>query len=110
MLSGPSDDIIQVDELDVNGKHVVLELCSRDLQLDHTIFLGKSHIMLALCHNLKAADYAQNYAGIIFSSLLITPHRQLSRSSEPHQITGLYCMIELQIHILHLCHIRLVMY
>jgi len=24
--------------------------------------------MLALCHDLKAADYAQNYAGIIFSS------------------------------------------
>ena len=25
--------------------------------------------MLALCHDLKAADYDQNYAGIIFSSL-----------------------------------------
>ena len=25
--------------------------------------------MLALCHDLKAADYAQNYAGIIFTSL-----------------------------------------
>ena len=39
----------------------VLKLCSRDMQLDHTIFKGKSHIMLAFCHNLKAADYAQNY-------------------------------------------------
>ena len=25
--------------------------------------------MLALCHDIKAADYAQNYAGIIFTSL-----------------------------------------
>ena len=33
--------------------------------------------MLALCHDLKAADYAQNYAGIIFSGLLlivVRPH------------------------------------
>jgi len=70
MLSGPSDNIIQVDGLDAIGMHVVLEQCSRDMQRDHTNFLGKSHIMLALCHVLKAADYAQNYAGIIFSSLL----------------------------------------
>jgi len=27
--------------------------------------------MLALCHNLKAADYTQNCAGIIFSSPLL---------------------------------------
>jgi len=27
--------------------------------------------MLALCHDLKADDYAQNYAGIIFLSLLL---------------------------------------
>jgi len=40
------------------------------MQLDHTLFLGKSRTMLALCHDLKAGDYAQNYAGIIFSSLL----------------------------------------
>jgi len=72
VLSGPSDDIIQVDELDAIGIHVVLELCSCDMQLDHTNFLGKSHIMLALCHDLKAADYAQNYAGIIFASLIIS--------------------------------------
>ena len=77
MLSGPSDDIIQVDELNVNGKHVALELCSRDVQLDHTIFLGKSHIMLALCHNLKAADYAQNYAGIIFPSIIWSADRTI---------------------------------
>ena len=69
MLSGPSDDVIQVDELDAIGKHVVLELCSRDTQLDHTLFFGKSRLMLALCHDLKAADYAQKYAGIIFTSL-----------------------------------------
>ena len=48
---------------------MVLKLCSSDMQLDHTIFKGKSHIMLAFCHNLIGADYAQNYAGIIFSSL-----------------------------------------
>jgi len=69
VLSGPSDDIIQDDELDAIGKHMVLELCSRDMQLDRTYFSGKSHTMLALCHDLKAADYAQNYVGIIFSSL-----------------------------------------
>jgi len=35
------------------------------------------HIVLALCHNLKTADYAQNYAGIIFSVLqliVVRPH------------------------------------
>ena len=72
VLSGPSDDIIQIDELDAIGINVVLYLScasSRDMQLDHTIFKGKSHIMLAFCHNLIGADYAQNYAGIIFSSL-----------------------------------------
>jgi len=35
---------------------VGLELYSRDTQLDHTIFGGKSQIMLALCHDVKAAD------------------------------------------------------
>jgi len=39
------------------------------MELDHTLFWGKSRIMLALCHDLKAADYAQNYAGMIFTSL-----------------------------------------
>ena len=71
VLSGPSDNIIQVDELDAIGIHVVIKLCSRDTQLDHTNFSGKSHIILALCHAFEAADYAQNYAGIIFSSLLL---------------------------------------
>ena len=59
MLSGPSDDIIQVDELDAIGIHVVFEPCSCDTQFDHTNFSGKFHIMLVLCHVLKAADYAQ---------------------------------------------------
>ena len=91
LLSGPSDDAIQVDELKAIGIYVVLKLCSRDTQLDHTFFVCimprfKScrcwhnirkpipcslHIenLLALCCDLKAADYAQNYAGIIFTSL-----------------------------------------
>ena len=63
--SGPSDDIIQVDELNAIGIHEVLELCSCDMQLEH------SHIVLALCHDLKVVDYAQNYAGIIFSGRLL---------------------------------------
>ena len=40
-VSGPSGDIIQVDELDAIGIiyiHLVLELCSHDMQLDHTLF------------------------------------------------------------------------
>jgi len=41
-------------------------------QLDHTHFMGKFHIILALCCNLIAAKYAQNYAGIIFASLIIS--------------------------------------
>ena len=61
MLSGPSDDVIQVDELYAICIHMVLELCSRDTQLDHTLSSGKSCIRLALCHDIKAADYAQNY-------------------------------------------------
>ena len=73
MLSGPSDDIIQVDELDGNCIHMVLELCLHDMLPDHTLFLGKSCAMLALCHDLNAGDYAQNYAGIIFSSLVLAP-------------------------------------
>ena len=40
VLSGPSDDIIQVDELDANCIHMVLELCLRDMQIHHTLFLG----------------------------------------------------------------------
>jgi len=68
VLSGPSNDVIQVDELDAIGIHI-LELCSLDTQLGLTLFSGKSHFMLALCHDLKAADYVQNYAGIIFASL-----------------------------------------
>jgi len=71
VLSGPSDDVIQVDELDAIVTHMVRELCSHGTQLDHTFFPEKSPIRLALCHDLKAADYAQNYAGIIFSSLLL---------------------------------------
>jgi len=93
VLSGPSDDAIQVDELKAIGIYVVLKLCSRDTQLDHTLFACimsrlKScqcwhnihkpiscslhiEILLALCCDLKAADYAQNYAGIIFTSLFI---------------------------------------
>jgi len=39
VLSGPSDDIIQVDELGAIGIHIVLELCSRDTQLDLAIFV-----------------------------------------------------------------------
>ena len=49
----------------------LLELCSCDMQLEH------SHTVLALCHDLKTADYAKNYAGIIFSGLLlivVRPH------------------------------------
>ena len=49
---------------------MVLELCSLDMQLDHTLFGGN----LALCCDLKAADYAQIYAGIIFSSLKNNPY------------------------------------
>jgi len=30
-----------------------------------------SHFVLAVCHDLKAADCAQNHAGIIFSGLLL---------------------------------------
>ena len=67
VLSGPSDDVIQVDELSAIG---ILELCSHDMQLDHTFFGENPIFMLAICHDLKAADYAQNYAGIIFSSLV----------------------------------------
>ena len=80
VLSGPSDNIIQVDELDAIGIHVVIKLCSRDTQLGHTNFSGKSHIILALCHAFEAADYAQNYAGIIFSSLLLI----INASSQCH--------------------------
>ena len=39
--------------------HVVLKLCSCGMQFDHTLFSGKSHNMLALCNDLKAANYAQ---------------------------------------------------
>ena len=51
--------------------NMVLELYSRDTQLDHTLFGGKSRIILALCQcrDLKAADYAHNDAGIISASL-----------------------------------------
>jgi len=119
-FSGPSDNIIQVDELNAIGIHMVLELCSHDMQLDHTHrpqphkismsenisenewdqckmseicyqirlvyicasklldeallvhhFLGKPRIMLELWQDLKAADHAQNYAGIVFSSLIL---------------------------------------
>ena len=74
VFSGPSDDVIQVDELYAIGIyiHVVLELWLHDIQLDHTFHWGKSCIMLALCDELKAANYAQNYAGIIFASLPLT--------------------------------------
>jgi len=75
MLSGPSDDVIQVDEPDAICIHMVLKLRSCDMQLEHTLFSRKSHIMLALCHNLKAADYAQNYTDIIFSSLRCRVYR-----------------------------------
>ena len=40
---------------------------SQAVLMSYATFLGK--FMLALCHNLKAANYAQNYAGIIFASL-----------------------------------------
>ena len=58
--------MIQVDELDAVGIHV-LELCLLDTQLGLTLFFW--NFMLALCHDLKVADYVQNYAGIIFASL-----------------------------------------
>jgi len=78
VLSGPSDDVIQVVELNAIGMniHVVLKLWSRGMQLDHTLFFQKSCFMLALCHDLKAADYAQNYAqnyaGRVLASLVNT--------------------------------------
>jgi len=34
----PSDNVIQVNEFDAFGIHVVLELCLRDTQLGHTNF------------------------------------------------------------------------
>ena len=70
-ISAFRTDVIQVDELEAIGMyiHMVLELCSRDTQFDHTHFSGKSCLMLALCCDIKAADYAQNYAGIVFTSL-----------------------------------------
>jgi len=40
-------------------------------------FSGKSHIMLALCCDLKAADYAKNYAGIILASLPLSQYSLL---------------------------------
>ena len=67
-ISAFRTDVIQVDELEAIGIyiHMVLEPCSCDTQLDHT---RKSCIMLALCCDLKAADYAQNYADVIFTSV-----------------------------------------
>ena len=61
VLSGPSDDIIQIDELDAIGIHVGLELCSRDTQLDHTIFGGKMKIpyYASIMPYVKATDYVQ---------------------------------------------------
>ena len=71
MLPGPLDDVIQVDELDAIGIHMVLELCSCDTQLGHTpfFFFGKIPYYSSIMPQFKAADYAQYYAGIIFSSL-----------------------------------------
>jgi len=71
VLSVTSDDIIQVDELSAIGiyLHVVLKLCLCGTQFGHTLFSGKSHTMLALCCDFKAADYTKNHAGIILASL-----------------------------------------
>jgi len=72
VLSGPSDDIIQIiDELDAIGINVVLYLsCAHVICNLTTPFLKENPI---LCWHFATiyigADYAQNYAGIIFSSL-----------------------------------------
>ena len=74
--SRPSD-VIQVDELDAIGVyiHVVLS-CARVICNLTIPFWG--NIMLALCHDLKGANYVHNYAGIIFASLgvICTIHNQ----------------------------------
>ena len=54
VLLWPSDDIIQGGELDAIW---VLELWWHDIQLELTLFSSKSRIVLALRHDLKAADY-----------------------------------------------------
>lgn len=55
MVSGPSHNKIQVDELSAIGIYI-------------PFFETKSRIMLAYAVIIIAADYAQNYAVIIFAS------------------------------------------
>jgi len=69
VLSGPLDD---VDELDAIGIYIHVIA----MQLDHTLFLCTR---LALCCDLKAAGYAQNYADIVFTSLVCNPYINYSR-------------------------------
>ena len=46
VLSGPSENVIPVDELGVIGIsiHIVLELCSHSIQINHT-FLGENPVL-----------------------------------------------------------------
>ena len=44
--------------------------CAHNTQLDHTLFSGELRIVLALCRDFEAANYAQNCAGIILASLV----------------------------------------
>ena len=80
VLSGPSYNIVQVDELDSIGIHVGLELCSCDTQLDHTIFGGKIPYYASIMPWRKSCWLCSNYAGIIFSSLPPSPNTRWEKA------------------------------